>query len=183
MICYKVFCFIVFSPFNTDYMTLISNPFPARTKKLISYSLTQSDLQRAFQTLIKQNSIRYDTMVKVSESVNMKCSWSDLIKSMNLILLRSQEWNWLLINWTIREKSEVLTMLYVYILYIKQPFAAHINCTLFLIMAVSLYNRQTIPGAKRPQKKGKVLTIRKTSPWVCPKASFKFKKVAILGTS
>ena len=72
-------------------MTLISNPFPARTKKLISYSLTQSDLQRAFQTLIKQNSIRYDTMAKVSESVNMKCSWSNLIKSMNLILLRSQE--------------------------------------------------------------------------------------------
>ena len=72
-------------------MTLISNPFPARTKKLISYSLTQSDLQRAFQTLIKQNSIRYDAMAKVSESVNMKCSWSNLIKSMNLILLRSQE--------------------------------------------------------------------------------------------
>ena len=72
-------------------MTLISNPFPARTKKLISYSLTQSDLQRAFQTLIKQNCIRYDTMVKVSESVNEKCSWSNLIKSMNLILLRSQE--------------------------------------------------------------------------------------------
>ena len=54
-------------------MTLISTPFPARTKKIISYSLTQSDLQRTFQTLIKQNNNRYDTMVKVSESVNKKC--------------------------------------------------------------------------------------------------------------
>lgn len=73
----------------------------------------------------------------------------------------------------------------MYILYIKQPFAAHINCTLFLIMAVSLYNRQTgrLFQEVKGLRKGKVLTIRKTSPWVCPKASFKFKKVAILGTS
>lgn len=111
---YVIRCFV--SSFFR-HLILITWPFPARTKKLISYSLTQSDLQRAFQTLIKQNSIRYDTIAKVSESVNMKCSWSNLIKSMNLILLRSQEWNWLLINWTIKEKSEVLTMLYVYFVH------------------------------------------------------------------